>query len=108
MPNFYPKGVQTDIGAKIGSYISVGQLILKDFLFKKKPIENKSAGGIGGVFDLLEAITSSTLNIMQAASVADLIICSLTITGSNTFCINITTVFLTSMPAVAIIVTVCI
>ena len=37
---------------------------------------------------------------MQAASTADLIICSLITTGSNTFCLNIskTLVFFTFMP----------
>src|SRR5579875_2261731 len=41
-------------------------------------------GGVGGVFILLDAITSSILSIIEAASVADLIICSLTAEGSYT------------------------
>src|SRR5438093_7315962 len=40
-------------------------------------------GGPDGPPDLLEAMTSSILRIMHAASVADLIICSLTTSGST-------------------------
>jgi xanthine/uracil permease len=40
-------------------------------LFYSIPIPPPAPGGIGGVFDLFEAIKSSTLNIMHTASVAD-------------------------------------
>ena len=61
-------------------------------------------GGIppppGGPPDLLDAITSSILKIMDATSVADLIICSFTLSGStiSSFDISVTFPFLTSMP----------
>ena len=40
-------------------------------------------GGIPSPANLLEVITSSILNIIDAASVADLIICSFTLNGSH-------------------------
>ena len=54
----------------------------------------------GPPLDLLDAITSSIRKSMQAASVADFIICSLITTGSNTFCLYIskTFVLLTLIP----------
>src|SRR5437899_11290829 len=57
-------------------------------------------GGPGGILDLPAAITSSILNNIEAASVADFIICSLTTRGSSTSCLNmsVTFVFLTSTP----------
>ena len=50
--------------------------------------------------DLLEAITSSILRIMDATSVADLIICSLTLSGSTISSLDISTTFaaLASIP----------
>ena len=50
--------------------------------------------------DLLEAITSSILRIMDATSVADFMICSLTLSGSTISSLDISTIFalLASMP----------
>src|SRR5438093_13047176 len=50
--------------------------------------------------DLLEAITSSILRIMDATSVADLIICSFTLSGSTISSLDISTTFalLASIP----------
>src|SRR6185503_16508173 len=48
------------------------------------PIPPIPPGGAGGPPDLLEAMTSSILRIMDAASVADFMTCSLTASGSTT------------------------
>src|SRR6266487_5209973 len=64
------------------------------------PIPPPPPGGPGGILDLPAAITSSILNNIEAAAVADFIICSLTTRGSNTSCLymSVTFVFLTSTP----------
>src|SRR5437660_2034386 len=54
----------------------------------------------GGPPDFPEAITSSILRIIDATSVADLMICSLTTSGSNISNLDISAIlpFLTSIP----------